>query len=413
MRIAAYCRVSTGREEQLDSLSRQKQFFETYAARNGYELYGIYPDEGISGRALKNRREFQRMLADAEGGCFDMIVVKDVSRFARNTVDALTAVRRLRRLGVEVLFLSNNMTVLGQSEFVLTMFSALAQEESANLSARVKFGKRVTGEQGRTPTVVYGYDHVDNLHLRVNPREAETVRYIFEQYVRDGWGCRRIAQALNDRGIPTKKGNLWDARGVGRILRNSIYCGEYVNCKYQVADFLEGRLVPAPPGDRLCHRRPEWAVVPPELFRAAQRELALRQRPGTRYSGVHLFSGLIRCGVCGRVYGRKDRGEVLWRCPGHDREGSCPNRTFLREEELKEALRRHWQRAGNLTDLAAEAAAQAGDMAPPEELRREAERFLNLETMTNPALRTLLEGITIREDRQAEIVLRPLQIPGL
>lgn len=414
MRIAAYCRVSTDREEQLDSLSRQKQFFETYAARNGHELYGIYPDEGISGRALKNRREFQRMLADAERGCFDMIVVKDVSRFARNTVDALTAVRRLRHLGVEVLFLSNNMTVLGQSEFVLTMFSALAQEESANLSARVKFGKRVTGEQGRTPTAVYGYDHVDNLHLRVDPAEAETVRYIFEQYVQVGWGCRKIAQTLNDRGIPTKKGNQWNARSVGRILRNSIYCGEYVNCKYEVADFLEGRLVPTPPEEHLHHRRPEWTIVSPELFQSAQRELALRRRPGTRYSGVHLFSGLIRCGVCGRSFGRKDRGGAVWRCPAHDREGSCPNRTFLREGELKEVLCRHWeQQAGDLAGLAAEAARQAGDMAPPEELRREAERFLRLETMNNAQLRTLLEEVAVREDRRAEVMLRPLQTPGL
>ena len=414
MRIAAYCRVSTDREEQMDSLSHQKRFFETYAARSGYELTDVYADEGISGRGLKNRREFQRMLEDAEQGCFRMIVVKDVSRFARNTVDALTAVRKLRRLGVEVLFLSNNMTVLGQSEFVLTMFSALAQEESANLSIRVKFGKRVTGEQGRTPTVVYGYDHVDNLHLRINPAEAEVVRSIFEQYVHDGYGCRRIAQALNGRGIPAKKGGLWDPKGVGRILRNPIYCGEYVNCKYEVTDFLEGRLAPRPPGDWLRHRRPEWTIITPELFQAAQRELALRRKSGTRYSGRHLFSGLIRCGTCGRVCGRKDRGEAVWLCPAHDREGTCPNRTFLREWELIETLRCHWRKqAGDLTELAAEAVRMTGDSGPQEELLQEAERFLNLETMNNSQLRTLLEGVTVREDRRAEIMLRPLQTPGL
>ena len=114
------------------------------------------------------------------------------------------------------------------------------------------------------------------------------------------------------------------------------------------------------------------------------------------------------------MYGRKDRGEALWRCPAHDRAEGCPNRTFLREEELKEALRRHWEeQAGDLTDLAAEAACLAGASAPPEELLREAERFLHLETMTNAQLRALLEGVTVREDRRAEIVLRPLQTPGL
>jgi len=414
MTIAAYCRVSTDREEQLDSLSHQKDFFQTFARRNGYTLHALYADEGISGRGLKNRREFQRMLADAEQGLFSMIVVKDISRFARNTVDALTAVRRLRRLGIDVLFLSNNMTVLGQSEFVLTMFSALAQEESANLSARVKFGKRVTGERGRTPTVVYGYRHVDNLHLEVEPAEAAVVREIFSRYTEEGWGCRRIAGELNERGIPGKKGGAWEPRTVRRILENSIYCGDYVNHKYRVADFLEGRVEAAPPEDRLHHFRPEWAIISEELFLRTQAEIRRRAAEKGRYSGRYLFSGLICCGCCGGTLRRKVReGIVFWRCGTHEQGGAsaCFKSIGVKEKELTNKLVCHLEeRTGGLSCLAHHAAelAEAEGLGCREELAAGAERFLRLETMTAAELRQLTERITAGENGM-EVWFRTLE----
>ena len=413
MTIAAYCRVSTDREEQLDSLSHQKDFFQTFARKNGYSLHALYADEGISGRGLKNRREFQRMLADAERGLFSMIVVKDISRFARNTVDALTAVRRLRRLGIDVLFLSNNMTVLGQSEFVLTMFSALAQEESANLSARVKFGKRVTGERGRTPTVVYGYRHVDNLHLEVDPEEAAVVREIFSRYTEEGWGCRRIAGELNERGIPGKKGGDWDPRTVRRILENSIYCGDYVNHKYRVADFLEGRVESTSSDERLHHSRPEWAIISEDLFRRTGAEVRRRAAEKGRYSGKYLFSGLIRCGCCGGTLRRKMReGAAFWRCGTHEQGGaaSCTGGRSVKEAALIAALARYLEeRTGGLSLLAFRAAeqAEAEGLGCREELTARAERFLRLETMTAAELRQLTESITVR-DNTVEIRFRPL-----
>ena len=140
MNIAAYCRVSTDKEDQLNSLEAQKEFFSEYTKRTGDYLVRLYADEGISGTKIKNRKEFLRMMADAEHGLFDMVVVKDISRFARNTVDLLQNVRKLKALGIETQFLTANMTSMGNSEFVLTIFGALAQEESANTSKRVKFG---------------------------------------------------------------------------------------------------------------------------------------------------------------------------------------------------------------------------------------------------------------------------------
>ena len=154
MNIAAYCRVSTDKEDQLNSLETQKEFFLEYTKRTGDNLIKLYADEGISGTKIKNRKEFQRMLADAEKGLFDMVVVKDISRFARNTVDLLQSVRKLKALGIETQFLTANMTSMGNSEFVLTIFGALAQEESANTSKRIKFGKKVNAENTVFKSVV-------------------------------------------------------------------------------------------------------------------------------------------------------------------------------------------------------------------------------------------------------------------
>ena len=167
MRIAAYCPVSTAKEEQLDSLANQKEFFEAYARTNGYELVRVYADEGISGTQMRKREQFQALLRDAARHHFDLVVVKDISRFARNTVDFLQSVRALKELGVNTRFLTANMDSLGESEFVLTLFGALAQEESANLSRRVKFGKRLNAQKGRVPRLLYGYHRVDNFQLAI------------------------------------------------------------------------------------------------------------------------------------------------------------------------------------------------------------------------------------------------------
>ena len=147
MNIAAYCRVSTDKSDQLNSLEAQKKFFTEFTERNGHNLVRLYADEGISGTKIKNRKEFLRLMRDAKQGLFEMVVVKDISRFARNTVDFLQSIRALKALGIETTFLTANMTVLGNSEFVLTIFGALAQEESANTSKRVKFGKKMNAEK--------------------------------------------------------------------------------------------------------------------------------------------------------------------------------------------------------------------------------------------------------------------------
>ena len=236
MNIAAYCRVSTDKADQLNSLEAQKEFFSEYTKRTGDTLVRLYADEGISGTKIKNRKEFLRMMSDAEHGLFDMVVVKDISRFARNTVDLLQNVRKLKSLGIETQFLTANMTSMGNSEFVLTIFGALAQEESANTSKRVKFGKKMNAEKGRVPNIVYGYDKTigDYFNLAINKEESKVVQQIYKWYTEEGYGAAKIANMLNEKGYKTKRNCKWSQNATCRILTNEIYTGKIINGKQEV-----------------------------------------------------------------------------------------------------------------------------------------------------------------------------------
>lgn len=282
IRAAAYCRVSTKSGQQLDSLENQKLFFEKYTADNGIELVKVYADEGISGKQMKNRAEFMRMIGEAGKGAFDTVLVKDVSRFARNTVDFLSSIRELRRRGVEVFFLSNNMTNLGSSEFVLTIFGAAAQEESANISKRIKFGKDVNARKGRVPNVVYGYRRISLTLLETEPREAETVREMYRMYTELDLGCGKIARELNERGIAAKRGGKWEARTVHRILCNPLYCGVLANHKSEIDDFLEGSVRRFDRSQWYIHPRPEFAIISPETYEAAMEKMRERKEKNKR-----------------------------------------------------------------------------------------------------------------------------------
>ncbi len=353
MRIAAYCRVSTEKEEQLDSLRNQETFFKEYAEKNGHHLVKLYADEGITGTSYKKREQFQRLMLDAQVGLFDMVVVKDISRFARNTVDFLQSIRALKSYGVNTLFLTANMESLGESEFILTVFGAMAQEESANLSKRVKFGKKINAKKGRVPQRIFGYDRVDNFTLEINGQEARTVRKIYSLYLEDGFGCRTISRELNRLGYKTKLGCDWNPRAVRRVLVNPIYCGRYVNHKYEIEDYLTGKQVRVPETEHFHHSRPEWAIVSEEVFERAQKQLELRRLQydsgepfqNTRYSGKYVFSTLIKCAHCGRSFCRKHytyvNTRIYWKCCTNDQFTAerCDNTVKLEEDELLAAIK--------------------------------------------------------------------------
>ena len=355
MNIAAYCRVSTDKSDQLNSLETQKEFFLEYTKRTGDNLIKLYADEGISGTKIKNRKEFQRMLADAEKGLFDMVVVKDISRFARNTVDLLQSVRKLKSLGIETQFLTANMTSMGNSEFVLTIFGALAQEESANTSKRIKFGKKMNAEKGRVPNIVFGYDKTigDYFNLSINENEAMVIRQIFQWYTEEGYGGSKIANMLNERGIKTKRGNNWSQNSVCRILTNEIYTGKIINGKEEIADFLTGQRKEKDESEWLVTIRPELRIIEDEVFDKAQDILKGRHDSfkitHERQSNKYLFSTLIKCKECGWSFRRTVRQYkntyVRWVCSGHNGKGadSCPNAVTVDEEELIQALQEYFQ----------------------------------------------------------------------
>lgn len=212
-----------------------------------------------------------RMMSDAEHGLFDMVVVKDISRFARNTVDFLQNVRKLKSLGIETQFLTANMTSMGNSEFVLTIFGALAQEESANTSKRVKFGKKMNAEKGRVPNIVYGYNKTigDYFNLEINQEEATIIRQIYQWYTKEGYGAAKISNKLNERGLKTKRNCQWSQNAICRILTNELYTGKIINGKQEVADFLTGRRTDKDETDWMVVERPDLRIIEPETYEKA------------------------------------------------------------------------------------------------------------------------------------------------
>ena len=356
MKIAAYCRVSTDKADQLNSLEAQKEFFSEYTQRTGDVLVKLYADEGISGTKIKNRKEFLRMMADAEKGMFDMVVVKDISRFARNTVDLLQNVRKLKALGIETQFLTANMTSMGNSEFVLTIFGALAQEESANTSKRVRFGKKLNAEKGRVPNIVYGYDKTigDYFNLEINKEESKVVKQIYKWYTEEGYGAAKISNMLNEKGYRTKRNCKWSQNAICRILTNEIYTGKIINGKQEISDFLTGQRREKDETEWLVVERPELRIIEDEVFEKAQEILRGRNAAFNlnheRQSNKYLFSTLIKCKECGWSFRRTVRTYkntyVRWVCSGRNGKGadSCPNKTVVDEEELIQVLQEYFNR---------------------------------------------------------------------
>ena len=355
MKIAAYCRVSTEKEAQIDSLEKQIEFFNEFTKKNGYELYKLYADEGISGKQIKHRKQFQQMMIDAKAKKFDKVVVKDVSRFARNTVDLLQSVRELKSYGVQVDFLNNGEVMEGGSEFILTILGAMAQQESANMSKRVKFGKDITAQKGRVPNLVFGYDKIpdERYTLKINEEETKIVKEIFESYVYKGIGTTKIAWNLNDRGIRTKKTkSKWVQTSIVRMLKNPIYTGRVTNKKSEVTDFITGTRKELPEEEWIVVERPEMRIISDELFNRAQELLEQRSNEfklnNKREKTEYVFSTLIYCKHCGYSFRRIKRKYtadgpeyIRWVCSGRNSMGvnHCPNTTVIDEEELLNAIK--------------------------------------------------------------------------
>lgn len=371
-RVAVYCRVSTDHEDQANSFESQQRYFRQYIERRpDWKLYEVFADEGISGTSTKKRKEFNRMIACAKKGEMDMIITKEISRFARNTLDSIYFTRELKKYGVGVFFMNDNINTLdGDAELRLAIMSSIAQEESRRTSERVKWGQKRRMEQG----VVFGRDmlgyDVRGGKMYVNEKGAEIVRLIFHKFIREGKGTQVIARELSEAGIRPMCVKEWQNTVILRILRNEKYCGDLIQKKTYTPDFLSHE-------KKYNHGQEEFVIIRDhhvpiisrELFEEANRRLdekALSQEGRRKYSNRHLFSGKIQCGCCGKGYAarykkREDGSRYkAWRCyeavkhgcPHIDKEGKqtgCMGPS-IRNEHVLEIMRLITERL-NFTNL--------------------------------------------------------------
>lgn len=287
LRTAAYCRVSTDKGEQAQSLHSQQHYFAEYIRQHrDWKFVNIYFDEGISGTQTKKRTGFNQMITDAMDGHIDLILTKEVSRFARNTVDALAYTRMLRERRIGVLFILDNIDTRDcDGELRLTLMASLAQEESRKISERVKWGQKRRMEQG----VVFGRDllgyTVRDGQLFINEAEAFIVRRIFHKYTEEGKSARRIADELLKEGIPPKYAAHWSPGVIIKVLRNEKYVGDLCQKKTITPDYLT-HLKKSNHGEETFiiianHHTP---IIERELWNRTQVELERRSRRPRRFS---------------------------------------------------------------------------------------------------------------------------------
>ncbi|MDP3447976.1 MAG: recombinase family protein, partial [Eubacteriales bacterium] len=309
-RVAAYARVSTDSDEQFTSFEAQVDYYTRQITANAdWTMIEVYTDEGISGTNTKKREGFNRMISDALAGKFDLIITKSISRFARNTVDTLTAVRQLKEKGVEVYFEKENIyTMDSKGELLITIMSSLAQEESRSISENVAWGKRAKCEEGKVylPYKQFlGYEKGPDGQPQIVEEQARTVRLIYALFL-EGFMPSGVAKRLEGMGILSPAGKpRWQPGTVESILTNEKYKGDALLQKTFCVDFLtkkmkrnEGEL----PQYYVEQSHP--AIVSPEVFDEVQQEL--KRRREVRYFGRSgCFSSKIICGECGSYFGRK------------------------------------------------------------------------------------------------------------
>jgi DNA invertase Pin-like site-specific DNA recombinase len=310
-KVAGYARVSTDHEEQLTSYEAQVDYYTNYIqSRNDWEFAGVYTDEGISATSTSKREGFKKMIAEALAGNISLIVTKSVSRFARNTVDSLSTIRKLKENGIEVYFEKENIwTFDSKGELLITIMSSLAQEESRSISENVTWGHRKRFSDGKVSLAFsrfLGYDKGENGEFVVNEEQAKTVRRIFKMYL-EGSSPYNIAQALTEDGILTPGGkSIWCENTIRSMLRNEKYMGDALLQKTYTVDFLtkkskknNGEIAQYYVED--SHE----AIISKEVFELAQIEIERRRCSRDRQSRTNIYSSRIKCGCCGSWYGSK------------------------------------------------------------------------------------------------------------
>nr|WP_302649061.1 recombinase family protein [uncultured Dysosmobacter sp.] len=361
-RVAAYCRVSTDSEEQLNSYEAQKSYYtQKIEDSPDWEMAGIYADEGISGTSMKKRTEFKKMITACKRGHIDLIITKSLSRFARNTVDCLETVRLLKANGIGVYFEKENINTLTESsEFLITLFSGFAQAESESLSKNVTWGKQKSAEAGKVDfqyKKMLGYRKGTDGQPEIVPEEAEIIRRIYRRYLA-GRSLGQIKLELEQNNVPTaQKVERWSSAVIHNILTNEKYMGDALLQKTYITDCITKK-VKKNMGERPMYyvENNHPAIVSREMFDQVQKEMTRRsskrkvlQKSGKtelgKYSGKYALTELLVCGECGSPYkrvtwARNGKKRIVWRCVSRLEFGTkyCHNSPTLDESRLHNAI---------------------------------------------------------------------------
>lgn len=346
LRVAAYARVSTDSDEQLESLKAQREHYERYIKSNPEWVFaGLYYDEGISGTKMEKRTELLRMIRDCKQGRIDFIITKSISRFARNTVDCLELVRKLIDIGVYIYFEKENLNTGDmESELMLSILSGFAAEESASISQNSTWSIQKRFQNGSyVGTPPYGYTNIDG-EMVIVPEEAEIIKRIFAECL-SGKGGSVIAKGLNRDKIPARRGNHWSTGTVIDMLRNEKYMGDVLLQK-TYTDSNYNRHSNTGEKDQYYYKDNHEAITSREDFAKAQDlidERAKMKCKGVKknvYLNRYALSGKIVCGECGRNFRRKTnysagRSYIAWSCIGHIEDKESCSVLFLRDGEIK------------------------------------------------------------------------------
>lgn len=341
-RAAAYCRVSTDSEDQANSFAAQLKYYTDFIHGNtDMEFVDIYADEGITGTCVNKRDEFKRMMKDAANGRIDRIFVKSVSRFARNSLECIEAIRKLANYGVTVLFENDHIdTQTMNSEMILYVKSAFAQMEAMSGSKRVSTAMRMRMENGEyvSTHAPFGYEFTEKGVLKIVPAQAEIVRRIFDLYLA-GNGSNRIVEILNEEGIPAANGQ-WNLPGIRYILTNERYIGDTLHQKTYTPQIFPLRNRPNYGAvDQFYVENTHEAIIDREIFEAAQRRMHRNSSTPKAEKSQRLFDKMIFCEECGWSYKSKMlHGVRYWVCSRKSAAGHSCGGKNVREDEIKEAF---------------------------------------------------------------------------
>ena len=359
-RVAAYVRVSTDGEEQLQSFRSQKQYYQDKISQNkDWALVGIYADEGITGTKTKNRDNFLKMVEDSMNGMIDIILTKSISRFSRNLLDTLTYVRMLKDRGITIIFEKENInTSTMEGEMQLALLASLSQNEVESISQNVKMGVRMKMQRGEMMGFngCLGYDyHLEDKSITVNEAEAEIVRFIFDRYI-EGYGAYTIAKELTKLGKLNKKGEVkWTDSGVRGILKNEKYKGDLMQGKtYTLDPISKRRLDNRGEQAKYYVKDHHEAIVSEEVWEKAQEICRSRYKVNsnvvegtrTKFARKFAFSSMCECGFCGTNLTRRSHHQdtqhkkPVWKCRTASNKGieNCPNSKSIDESIIENAF---------------------------------------------------------------------------